>query len=97
MRGECEVDGKIAKLQVNWRDREMGNTDIHAISIAFGCCQRTHTLTVLCVPVLHILRSQPLYAPHQPVPSLVPTSSHKNVDGDDPLQQEGRDVTFLEC
>ena len=28
MRGECEVDGKIEKLQGNPRDREMGNKGI---------------------------------------------------------------------
>ena len=97
MRGECEVDGKIEKLQGNLRDREMGNAEIHAISIASCPCQCRHTLTSLHAPVLHILCSWPLYAPRHPVPMLVLTVSHENMDGTDPIKQECRDGFILEC
>ena len=98
MRGKCEVDGKIQKkLQGNLRDSEMGNTEIHAISIASCPCHCKHTLTSFHAPVLHILCSWPLYVPHQPMPQLVPIMYHKNMDGIDPIKQECCEGSILEC
>ena len=56
MRGECEVDGKIEKLQGNLRDREMGNAEIHAISIrVLPLSMQTHTDLAPCPSPTHLV------------------------------------------